>query len=115
MPTNTIQSEPSCADTLGGFAEITVPPEYAWLWLVEELHFHACDLDQIVIGKLLCLTAKCRAVDCRKYRAFNMGDKKPGRTPRNHGHLYARLANRGEIFREVQRTAGRSAGKHLNR
>src|SRR5688572_24263609 len=85
------------------------------LLLDEELHLHAGQLDHVVIVELTRLRVEHLAVHHREVRAFDVGNEVALRTPRDHGYLQARLAQRGQVLGELDFFAGAGAGQYLQR
>src|SRR5215472_15423553 len=69
--------------------------------LVEELHLDARYLDQVVVLERMRRGPDCLAVDGGALRAFHVGDEVALRPTREHRHLNAGLAERGERLREL--------------
>src|SRR5579862_475154 len=83
--------------------------------LVEELHLHAGDLDQVVIAELASLGPEGAAVQCRVGGALHVSDEVAVRSLGDDGDLHARLADRGEVLGQVERATRGCAREHLDR
>src|SRR5262245_23401732 len=82
--------------------------------LVEELHLDARDLDKIVVLKRVRGRADRLAVDGGALSTLDVGDEVALRTPRQHRHLHAGLAKRGQRLRKLEFLAGVSTRQELN-
>src|SRR6185295_7959119 len=85
------------------------------LGLQEEFHLDACKLDHVVVLQRVRRRPDLLAVDRRAARAFNVGDEVALRTPGQHRHLGAGLAERGERLRQLEFFAGIGAREELDR
>src|SRR5262245_24049501 len=83
--------------------------------LDEEFHLHPGELDHVVVLERVGRSADLLAVDGRSAGALDMRDEVTLRTARQHGHLHAGLAERGERLVQLELLAGVGAGEQLDR
>src|SRR5438067_11882535 len=83
--------------------------------LQEEFHLDAGQFDDVVILERMGRSADFLAVDARPLVAFHMSDEIALRPPRQHRHLDAGLAERGEGLGELELLAGVATRTELDR